>query len=72
MSMLAFGKKGIQRPLLFHCISHPRHTSPHLLWPSVQKMLALIICDGFRPGKKTMRMRRRGQEGRRPDQGRLG
>ncbi len=53
MSVLAFGKKGIHRPLLFHHIMHPRHTSPYLLWPLARKTLALIVCDGFSPGNET-------------------
>lgn len=70
MSMLAFGKKGTQRPPLFQRITHPRHTSPHLLWPLVQNTSALIVCDSFSPMNKTESLR--GQGGQRPDEGRTG
>lgn len=70
MSMLAFGKKGTQRPPLFQRITRPRHTSPRLLWPLVQNTSVLIVCDGFSLRKKARSLRGRG--GRRPDEGRMG
>lgn len=69
MSMLAFDEKGTRRPPLFHHITHTRHTSPHFLWPLVQKTPLLIVCDGFSPWNK---MWRSGWNNWRPDEGRTG